>query len=74
MPLKLGSNWKSCGPIYDMRRFMHGNTRVITMIILHDRSCLFIDITMMIYTFIQCLFVAKMLTWASTSPQKAKVP
>jgi len=28
MPLKLGSNWKSCGPIYDMRRFMHGNTRL----------------------------------------------
>ena len=28
MPLKLGSNWKSCGPLYDMRRFMHGNTRV----------------------------------------------
>ena len=31
MPLKLGSNWKSCGPLYDMRRFMHGNTRVNIM-------------------------------------------
>ena len=26
--LKLGSNWKSCGYHYDMRRFAHGNTRV----------------------------------------------
>ena len=31
MPLKLGSNWKSCGPLYDMRRFMHGNARVNIM-------------------------------------------
>merc|ERR1712059_98386 len=26
--LKLGSNWKSCGYHYDMRRFNHGNSRI----------------------------------------------
>ena len=27
--LKLASNWKSCGYHYDMRRWSHGNARVI---------------------------------------------
>ena len=26
--LKLGSNWKACGYLYDMRRWDHGNSRV----------------------------------------------
>lgn len=26
--LKLGSNWKACGYLYDMRRWSHGNTRI----------------------------------------------
>jgi len=26
--LKLGSNWKSCGYLYDMRRWAHGNGRI----------------------------------------------
>ena len=26
--LKLGSNWKACGYLYDMRRWSHSNTRV----------------------------------------------
>jgi hypothetical protein len=30
MPLKLGSNWKSCGIGTEMRRWDHGNERVIT--------------------------------------------
>ena len=28
--LKLGSNWKACGYLYDMRRWSHGNSRVTT--------------------------------------------
>ena len=30
MPLKLGSNWKSCGIGTEMRRWDHGNGRVST--------------------------------------------
>ena len=59
MPLKLGSNWKSCGPLYDMRRFMHGNTRVnIMMMTMKIRAPLSVVIMSDDkYIMIQCLSV-----------------